>query len=92
MTLAQKVKHRKRKRTAKEENYHFIDLEFIPPTSNVVERLFSAAKLVLTDYRKSMTSYTFECVMFLKYNSSLWDINTDSKIVGNQIINKNTSL
>ena len=84
MTLAQKVrevKHRKRKRDLSVETHHLIDLEFIHSTSNVVERLFSSAKLVLTDYRKSMTPYTFECVMFLKY-SSLWDINSVSKIVG----------
>ena len=37
----------------------FIDMSFIPPTSNIVERLFSSARLVLTDYRKSMSPYTF---------------------------------
>jgi hypothetical protein len=51
----------------------YIDMSFIPPTSNIVERLFSAARLVLTDYRKSMSPYTFECVMFLKINRKLWD-------------------
>jgi hypothetical protein len=30
----------------------FIDTAWIPPTSNIVERLFSSARLVLTDYRK----------------------------------------
>ena len=59
----------------------FIDLSFIPPTSNIVERLFSAARLVLTDYRKSMSPYTFECVMFLKINRDLWDASLVSNIV-----------
>lgn len=59
----------------------FIDVSFIPPTSNMVERLFSAARLVLTDYRKVMTPYTFECVMFLKINRNLWDASLVSKIV-----------
>jgi hypothetical protein len=59
----------------------FIDLSFIPPTSNIVERLFSAARLVLTDYRKSMSPYTFECVMFLKMNRKLWDASLVSSIV-----------
>ena len=54
----------------------------IPPTSNIVERLFSSARLVLTDYRKSMTPYTFECVMFLKFNRNNWDNVLVSKIVG----------
>ena len=60
----------------------FVSLEHIPPTSNIVERLFSAARLVLTDYRKSMDPYTFECLMFLKVNRSKWDINLVSKLVG----------
>ena len=59
----------------------FIDMSFIPPTSNIVERLFSAARLVLTDYRKSMSPYTFECVMFLKINQDLWDASLVSNIV-----------
>ena len=59
----------------------FIDMSFIPPTSNIVERLFSAARLVLTDYRKSMSPYTFECVMFLKINRELWDASLVSNIV-----------
>lgn len=60
----------------------FISLEHIPPTSNIVERLFSAARLVLTDYRKSMDPYTFECLMFLKVNRSKWDIALVSELVG----------
>ena len=59
----------------------FIDMSFIPPTSNIVERLFNAARLVLTDYRKSMSPYTFECVMFLKINRELWDASLVSNIV-----------
>ena len=59
----------------------YIDMSFIPPTSNIVERLFSAARLVLTDYRQSMTPYTFECVMFLKMNRKLWDASLVSNIV-----------
>jgi hypothetical protein len=85
MTLAQKAMAKtknKRRRISTNVDRHFINLEFIPPTTNVVERLFSTARLLLTDYRKSMSSYTSECVMFLKSNSSLWDINTVSKIVG----------
>lgn len=58
----------------------YVDTTFIPPTSNVVERLFSGARLILTDYRKSMTPYTFECVMFLKMNRDLWDISLIAKL------------
>ena len=40
------------------------------------------SRIVLTDYRKSMDPYTFECLMFLKVNRSKWDINLVSKLVG----------
>ena len=60
----------------------YLNLNFVPPTSNVVERLFSNARLVLTDYRKSLTPYTFECVMFLKINRNFWDLDLVAKIVG----------
>lgn len=60
----------------------YASLDHIPPTSNIVERLFSSARLVLTDYRKSMDPYTFECLMFLKVNRSDWDINLVSNVIG----------
>ena len=60
----------------------YVSLKHIPPTSNIVERLFSAARLILTDYRKSMDPYTFECLLFLKVNRKKWDINLVSKLVG----------
>jgi hypothetical protein len=69
------------KKRRKVSSSEFIDLSFIPPTSNIVERLFSAARLVLTDYRKCMSPYTFECVMFLKVNREFWDASLISKIV-----------
>ena len=65
LSLVQKA-YKQKKRKVSHSNY--MNLEFIPPTSNIVERLFSKARLVLTDYRKSMSPYTFECVMFLKAN------------------------
>lgn len=69
------------KRKRKVMNNVFIDMRFIPPTSNIVERLFSSARLTLTDYRKSMSPYTFECVMFLKVNRKLWDSSLVSNVV-----------
>ena len=59
------------------------DLKHIPPTSNIVERLFSSARRVLTDYRKSMSPYSFECVMFLKSNRKLWDLSLVAKVMEN---------
>ena len=43
-------------------------------TSNDVERLFSKAKLVLTDRRAGMTPYMFEILLFLTLNSDYWGV------------------
>ena len=59
----------KRQRTASK----YEDIFYVPPTSNVVERLFSQAKFVLTDLRKSMSDDLFESVIVLKINRKLWD-------------------
>src|SRR6476620_8166040 len=69
---------KKKKKVSKNE---YVDVRFIPPTSNIVERLFSAARLVLTDYQKCMSLYTFECIMFLMVNKTLWDSSLVSNIV-----------
>jgi hypothetical protein len=69
VSMALKVRNKKKK-----VQQEFVNLGFVSPTSNVVERLFSAARMVLTDYRKSMSPYSFECVMFLKTNRALWTV------------------
>ena len=79
LSLVQKALKNKRRKVSHAE---YSSLTFVPPTSNVVERLFSNARLVLTDYRKSMSPYTFECVMFLKINRHYWDLDLVAKIVG----------
>jgi hypothetical protein len=38
-------------------------------------------RMVLTDYRKSMTPYTFLCIMTLKINRDLWGIKTIQEIL-----------
>lgn len=79
LSLVQKALKNKRRKVSHGE---YSSLNFVPPTSNVVERLFSNARLVLTDYRKSMSPYTFECVMFLKINREYWNLDVVAKIVG----------
>lgn len=54
----------------------YIDLAWIPATSNEVERLFSRAGLVLSERRRSMHPMTLEILMFLEYNDRLWNANT----------------
>ncbi|EGZ29118.1 hypothetical protein PHYSODRAFT_375103, partial [Phytophthora sojae] len=62
----------KRRKTTK-KNASYVDVSYIPPTSNVCERFFSSAKLVYSDLRKKMDYETLEDVMMLKYNGALWN-------------------
>ncbi|KAJ8503265.1 hypothetical protein ON010_g19106 [Phytophthora cinnamomi] len=49
-------------------------LEAIPPTSNVVERLFSVARAVLRHERHRLSPMVLEMILFLKINSRLWNV------------------
>lgn len=75
------LESRKRRKVSVRE---FEDLSYIAPTSNIVERLFSKARLVLTDYRKSMTPYSFECLMFLGCNRGVWDLSTVATVLSDE--------
>ncbi|ETI30120.1 hypothetical protein F443_22759 [Phytophthora nicotianae P1569] len=52
----------------------FFLLSAIPPTSNVVERLFSSARSVLRHERHRLSSQALEMILFLKANSSYWNV------------------
>ena len=54
----------------------YADPKYIPPTSNHVEQFFSACGLVFTTLRQSIKPENLETVMFLKFNSDLWDART----------------
>jgi hypothetical protein len=75
LTYAEKVlKKRKIEAAADMESSRYIDFGLVTsPTSNIVERLFSKAKLVSTDNRKSLLPRNLESVLFLMANRSLWD-------------------
>ena len=62
---------RKQARLLQSDKYRLT--KHILPTTNIVERLFSRAKLALTDHRKSMTPRHLELLMFLRTNRSLWN-------------------
>ncbi|POM57552.1 Hypothetical protein PHPALM_37916, partial [Phytophthora palmivora] len=51
-------------------------LAIIPPTSNIVERLFSVARMVLRYERNRLTPLSLEMILFLKMNESYWDVTT----------------
>ena len=72
------IQTKKRKLETKSK---YMDMSYIPATSNVVDRFFSQCKNVLTDKRQSMYPINFEAVMFLKMNRHLWDIRLLSKVI-----------
>ena len=61
-----------RKRLELHQTSGYKIVSHIPATTCICERTFSKARLVLTDYRKSMLPLNFECIMFLKLNRTLW--------------------
>lgn len=70
---AAKVIQDKRQRLCEPVDNPYMDLRFILPTSNIVERVFSKAKLVYSDRRQRLMPVTFEAIMFLAVNRHLWD-------------------
>ncbi|KAH9088578.1 hypothetical protein Ae201684P_017187 [Aphanomyces euteiches] len=69
--LAERAKKRMKKTG---DDKQFMDCRFIRPTSNICERLFSMAKLALTDRRRAMHPQTFEQQVFLKVNMAYWGV------------------
>jgi hypothetical protein len=51
-------------------------MQNIALTSNVCERLFRRAKLILRPHRKMMSPYHLDMLIFLRYNKELWDAAT----------------
>jgi hypothetical protein len=47
--------------------------EHVTPTSNVCERLFSAARLIMNHLRGHMDPDSCEILLFLKINSRFWE-------------------
>ena len=54
----------------------YMDLRFILPTSNIVERLFSSAGYAYNDMRKALIPANLEEQFFLKANKKYWDQKT----------------
>ncbi|ETP02522.1 hypothetical protein F441_20426 [Phytophthora nicotianae CJ01A1] len=69
------VRTLKRRKTA-DAPATYVLLEAIPPTSNIVERLFSVARAVLRHERHRISPMMLEMILFLKINSSRWDVAT----------------
>lgn len=58
--------------TKKSRLSNYPNLGFIPPSSNLVERFFSQAKLIVTDRRNRLSPFSLEMILYLKFNSSFW--------------------
>lgn len=74
LTFAQRLL--KRRRTECPETLYKEDINYVLPTSNICERLFSRAKLILTGHRAGTLPVNFEMLLFLKMNQDFWNINT----------------
>ena len=72
----------------KRRTEHYQDLSFIPPTSNLAERFFSAASFVMSDLRKSTLPKNLEMILFLKCNRELWDVKLLAKVFNAEKNNK----
>ncbi|KAG4049417.1 hypothetical protein PC123_g15292 [Phytophthora cactorum] len=51
-------------------------LDVIPSTSNIVERLFSSARMVLRYKRSRLSPFTLKMILFLRVNETYWDVTT----------------
>ncbi|OWY99486.1 hypothetical protein PHMEG_00029503 [Phytophthora megakarya] len=68
----------KKRRVSKRSNY--VDVSYVPPTSNECERFLAATKLVLSDLRKSLSPNKLEMLMLLQYNHKMWDVHMVEKL------------
>jgi hypothetical protein len=62
----------------------YINMKWIPPTTNAVERLFSRLKIVFSDRRKNLLPRHLELILTIVANRNLWDIDDCTKIFNAQ--------
>ncbi|KUF93714.1 hypothetical protein AM588_10004513 [Phytophthora nicotianae] len=70
---------RKRRRLA-EPSVSYEQLKTIPPTSNVMERFFSVARVTFGQQRHGLLPATLEMILFLRENRCYWDSSTVDSI------------
>ena len=64
------VRVMKKRKKMNSDNYENVD--WVPPTSNEVERFFSLCKQVYTKYRKRLLPINLEMQLFLKLHTDIW--------------------
>ncbi|KAG3011062.1 hypothetical protein PC121_g15902 [Phytophthora cactorum] len=70
-----------KRRKVSAEHASYILLHAIPPSSNIMERLFSIARAVLRHEHQRLAPMMLEMIMFLKMNSSYYDVATVEQCV-----------
>ena len=93
LSIVEKSKEDRKRRRSEAACYRSVN--HILPTSNIVERLFSQAKFIMSDSRKHMDPEHLDQLLFLKYNKSLWTVATiqelqdvrDIQVVQSPIVN-----
>ena len=90
--LQRKLKRQKRE-TSNEKANMYMNLDMLPGTSVNCERLFSAAKFILSDTRKRTTPSLFEALLLLKVNRGFWNVYSVGQAMGRTTsdVDKNTS-
>ena len=82
--LQQKLK-RQRTEVQADEAKSYINLDALPGTSVNCERLFSAAKFILSDTRKRTSPKLFEALFLLKVNRNKWNSVAVGKAMGRTV-------
>lgn len=70
------LSHQEKEAEARSRKTRYRSTKHIFTTSVIVECLFSRAKLILEDKRKSMSPWHMELILFLYSNRDLWDAHT----------------
>ena len=76
--FASKILQKRAKNTVDSD---YCNLQFLKPSSNLLERFFSSAGFALSDLRQSLTPVHFEQQLFLKANKKFWGIETVTEVL-----------
>jgi hypothetical protein len=89
MDIVERELKRQRTETISTTEVRYKPVYHIAPTSNICERLFSQAKIVYSDRRKSMKLNTFEMLLFLKVNKQYWNVRSIDEIINSNKVATN---
>ena len=88
--LERKLKQQRRITESERSDCCYMNLNMLPGTSVNCERLFSAAKFILSDTRKRTSPTLFEALLLLKVNSSYWNVMSVSQAMMRSCRSRNT--